>query len=57
MAKVHKMKAKETGGLPFMQNLLVGKPYQMRTNIDVLNGLVKGRSEYCAISSETRFHG
>ena len=42
MAKVHKMKANETGGLPYMLNLLVGKPYQIRTNIDVIDGLVNG---------------
>jgi len=36
------MKANETVGLPFMLNLLVGKPYQIKTNIDVLDGLVNG---------------
>jgi len=42
IAKVHKMKANETRGMPFMLNLLAGKPYQITTSIDVLDGLVNG---------------
>ena len=39
---VHKMKPEETGGLSYMLKLLVGKPYMIRANIDVLDGLVNG---------------
>ena len=40
--KVHKLKPDETGGLPFMLRLLIGKPYMIRTNIDVIDSLVNG---------------
>ena len=39
---LHKMKPEETGGLSYMLKLLVGKPYKIRANIDVLDGLVNG---------------
>jgi hypothetical protein len=40
--KVHKMKPDETGGLPYMLCLLIGKPYMIRANINVLDSLVNG---------------
>jgi len=36
------MKPDETGGLPYMLKLLVGKPYVIRTNIGIVDGLVNG---------------
>jgi hypothetical protein len=47
--KVNKMKVNETGGLPCMLNLLVGKPYQIRTNIDVQDELVKVGDRHTAL--------
>lgn len=41
-AKVHKLKPDETGGLPYILRLQIGKPYMIRTNIDVIDGLVNG---------------
>lgn len=41
-AKVHKMKPDETGGLPYILRLHIGKPYMIRANIDVLDSLVNG---------------
>lgn len=40
--KVNKMKPDETGGLPWLLKLLVGRPYMIRANIDVLDGFVNG---------------
>jgi Tfp pilus assembly pilus retraction ATPase PilT len=40
--KVNKMKPGEAGGLPWLLKLLVGRPYMIRANIDVLDGLVNG---------------
>jgi len=39
--KVHKM-VDETGNLPFILRLKIGKPYMIRANIDVGDGLVNG---------------
>ena len=44
--KVHKLKLKDTGGLPYILKLLVGIPYMIRTNINVIDGLVNGRICY-----------
>ena len=41
-SKVHKLKIKDTKGLPFMLGLLINKPHIIRKNIDVTNGLVNG---------------
>lgn len=41
-AKVHKMKAEETGGMPYIIRLQLGRPYMVRSNVDVTDGLVNG---------------
>ncbi|KAL4104804.1 hypothetical protein QTP88_020080 [Uroleucon formosanum] len=41
-AKVHKLKPDETGSLPYILRLHIGKPYMVTTNVDVLDGLVNG---------------
>ncbi|CAK9832801.1 ATP-dependent DNA helicase pfh1, partial [Anthophora retusa] len=40
--KVHKMKPEETGGLPYMLRLQLNRPYMIRSNIDVVDGIVNG---------------
>ncbi len=37
-----KMKIDETGGLPYKIELLIKKPYMIRVNIDMVDGLVNG---------------
>jgi hypothetical protein len=41
-SKVHKMKVDETGGLPYLLQLMIGKPYMIRTNLHMPVGLVNG---------------
>lgn len=40
--KVHKLKPQEIGKLPYLIELVKGKPYMVFQNIDVIDGLVKG---------------
>ena len=40
--KVHKMKIRDTGGLPYILHLQIDKQYMITTNIDVADGLVNG---------------
>lgn len=40
--KVHKLKPDNTGGMPYVIHLQIGKPYMIRTNINVVDGLVNG---------------
>ncbi|XP_076545658.1 uncharacterized protein LOC143305523 [Osmia lignaria lignaria] len=40
--KVQKMKLNETSGLPCELSLLIGAPYMITSNIDVVDGLVNG---------------
>ena len=40
--KVHKMKTRDTGGLPYILHLQIDKQYMITTNIDVADGLVNG---------------
>ncbi|XP_062540963.1 uncharacterized protein LOC134209005 [Armigeres subalbatus] len=40
--KLYKMSVVETGGLPYLLRLAIGKPYMITTNVDVEDGVVNG---------------
>lgn len=44
--KVHKMSYNETGGLSYYLKLLLGKPYMITTNVNVVDGLANGAMGY-----------